>query len=103
MSIQEFGEAITGSASRPVTLDVRGLEHVGLMKQTKELIFELDTANYGGRRIEKARKVAQYYADDGWTANLYFGSQNSFFIKDGKCYARTYQHRFVSPEEAENE
>src|SRR6186713_1898867 len=41
-------------------------------------------------------KIAQQTAPDGWTADDYFNSQNSFFTKDGQKYARCHIRRWVN-------
>ena len=41
------------------------------------------------------QKIAQSHLSDGWIADAYFGSQNSFFKKDGKQYARATIRRWL--------
>lgn len=56
--------------------------------------FEMPKNNYNNRK-EAAQKKAQKKAPKGWLASTYFGSQDSFFVEDGKDYASTTMSRWV--------
>lgn len=57
-------------------------------------IFELPEANYMNRK-EVAIETIKTVCPDGWTPDLYFGSQNSFFRENGKEYARVTIRRWI--------
>jgi len=90
--LEEFAEALTGLALRPVTLKVRSLDKVGKVKEGKSLNFVVKTK---GDRKEYAEQNAQSHADEGWTASTYFGSQLSFSSIDGITFAHGCQYRYV--------
>jgi hypothetical protein len=93
MKLDDFACMMTGLAHVEAIGEARGLENVGKTKESKELIFELPNDTYSAREV--APKTCQNFADPGWTASPYFNSQNSFFKKDDKQFARTHQYRFV--------
>lgn len=73
MSLPDFMKALTGQAEMPIEMQVRGLEDVGKVKETKPLKFPVYDTNR-----EAAADLAPAYADEGWQADLYFNSQDSF-------------------------
>ena len=78
---------------------IRGLDKVGMVRISKPLIFETEWT----RDRQQVEKMAVEKADKGWTPNLYFNSQDSFFTKIGEneqVYARTHQFKWVDEEEA---
>jgi len=95
LSLEDFTRAITGQACIPIEFEIRGLDNVGKIKEQKELVFEMPKSNYGEQRIIDALKYASLAAEPGWSVNNYFSSQNSFFQKDDKYYARTTQYRYM--------
>lgn len=87
---EEFGLAVTGLGARPIEFEARGMDKVGLKKESKPLVFPIpDTEKWSEK--EWAAKNAQRYAEIGWTADTYFGSQTS--VRKGVAY--TNQYRFV--------
>ena len=93
MTPEEFGQAVTGLAARPVKFEVRGLENVGKTLETKNLIFPVPDSY---KAKDFARDNAQSFADDGWIADTYFSSQNSIQRHDDeKYYAHGTQRRYV--------
>lgn len=73
---------------------VRDLDHVGKQLTIETLIVEIP--KYGDK--ESAMKIAQKECPEGFTPDLYFGSQESFFsrgvVKDAKHYARTQMRKW---------
>lgn len=94
MSLKDYGSLITGSRG-DVEFTLTNIENVGKIKETKELSFEVPH-DQRFHRHEWAEKNCQVFADKGWTAESYFGSQNSFYSGgNGKLYAVTRQYRYV--------
>lgn len=93
MSLRDFTLATMGHRSVPIEFEAVGLDKVGKIRETKELIFPVSKRGYNQKKEAEAK--CQNWADKGWTASGYFGSQNSFFDKGNKTYARTTQHRWV--------
>lgn len=94
ISFNDFAEAITGLSFVDCEIMVNDFEKVGMQFQRKTLEFELPETTYSNRK-DIAYKEALKLCDDGWVPSSYFSSQNSFFRKDGKDFARTSASRWV--------
>lgn len=91
----QFNELMAGHYVK-CTLNLRGLEKVGKVHENKTFEFELpeELIGYNVDRnliYQHALKVAP----KGWEPDNYFGSQSSFFQKDGNNFARTVIRRWV--------
>ncbi len=97
MSPEAFGRCVTGQSMIECDLEVRDLENVGKVFERQPLEFQLSDENQSWSAEVKiiAAKEADRRAPDGWFASHYFGSQNSFFTKNGENWARTYMYRWV--------
>lgn len=98
IGLEEFSEVIVGRRSMECDMLVRGIENVGKVIETKWIEFEVSDCEWRDRE-NMASKLADETAPEGWVASHYFGSQGSFFTKDGKSYARTTISRWVDKEE----
>ena len=82
-------------------LSVVGLDKVGKTVENSKLEFKIPAELYEIRYkepdyfTEVAQLVAQNQLTDGWIADSYFGSQGSFFQKDGEQWARVTIRRWV--------
>lgn len=76
-------------------VEVRNLELVGKQLENDMLEFEIPsgTTRYNG--LEQIVKLSKDACPEGWTPDEYFGSQNSFFTKGGKSFARCAISRWV--------
>lgn len=88
-----FTKVLMGCAELPCDIEVRHLKRVGMRKETKPLEFIMPDG-YSEMK-ENARKAAAENTPEGWEANTHFGSQNSFFTREGKGWARTTISRWV--------
>ncbi len=75
-------------------MEVFDLNKIGKKHGNKTFVFELPDANYMNRK-EVAIETIKTVCPDGWTPDIYFGSQNSFFRQDGKEFARVTIRRWV--------
>ncbi len=62
--------------------------------ENKYLEFEINKDLRRGDEQE-LHALAQSNCPDGWTPDKYYGSQNSFFTKEGKTYARAVIRRWI--------
>ena len=78
--------------------EVVALNHVGLVHESRDWDFPLseDIKGYNKDRKSIAQHEADMKCPIGWTPDKYYGSQNSFFQKDGKWWARTRIRRWVA-------
>ena len=94
IGLADFVKALTGLAEVPIVMQVRGLDNVGKIKETKSLVFQVHDADQAA-----AEKLAAEFCDEGWLPSLYFNSQKSFTHDrvDGQAviHARTQQYRYV--------
>lgn len=81
-------------------VDLDAVSRIGKKMQMAPLTFEMpDDGWLAEYRKKIARKLAKEKCPDGWEPDLHFGSQGSFFNKEGKSWARTTIRRWVTPEE----
>ncbi len=74
-------------------IEVGNLSKIGKTHECKSFEFEIPSEIRGRKSDSELQEIAQSQLSDGWVADGYFGSQNSFFAKDGKQYARcTIRH-----------
>jgi hypothetical protein len=76
--------------------EVFALDKIGKKKEYKEFEFEIPiTTPCDEKQKEITIGVLNSVCPEGWVPDTYFGSQDSFFSKDGKKYARTMIRRWV--------
>ena len=56
--------------------------------ETSVIAFEIPSGLIGKDRNEAAYECALKACPEGWTPNCYFGAPGSFFVQDGKPFAR---------------
>ena len=76
-------------------IDVRGLEKIGKKHEHKPLEFMMPNNISFGKRNDVAKLRCGEDCPDGWTPDLTFNSQNSFFKKGDTDWARTTIRRWV--------
>lgn len=98
---EQFCAALGRLSSVPCEIDVFNLGKIGKVHENKTFEFQLPKGvkeNWKEREA-MAYQVALGATPDGWTPDNYFGSQGSFFEKDGKSYARCTIRRWVDVKE----
>jgi hypothetical protein len=95
-----FAECLTGLSYVDCEGEVMGLDNVGKTMESDKIEFEIYCSGYGDERKDAAKKEVEKYLKkhlkgEGWESSNYFGSQDSFFNKDGKQYAQTTIRRYV--------
>jgi len=88
---EQLSMALSRLSYTPCEMEVHKLERVGKRHEHKSHEFEIpnDVKN------NELHNLALLSCENGWTPDNYFGSQNSFFTKDGKKYARCTIRRWV--------
>jgi len=81
--------------------EVNHLDKVGLVREMEKLEFEIPSDSYleNRNRHNTACEIAKKVCPKGWTPELYFDSQDSFFFKDNKTFAKTSRYRWVKKDE----
>ena len=95
IGLEEFSEALTGLAACECSIEVRGLDYVGKVKERKPLIVELTKETSYADRKEEALRLAEEVLESEWLLDRYLGSQDSFFTEDSIGYARLSVYRYV--------
>jgi hypothetical protein len=91
----QLSSALSRLANTPCKIKVRGLNKIGKKHEHKTFEFELPKNLIG---YDKKKEVAEYsnkICPQGWCSDQYFDSQNSFFQRDGKEWARCTIRRWV--------
>ena len=69
--------------------EVFGLDNLGKKLEVSELVIELPESTDFHNRKQVAKMIANEKCPDGWVSDGYFNSQNSFFRRGAKEFART--------------
>ena len=105
MDSDSFAKALGGlSEVKCEKADVFALDRLNKKHEHKTFEFPLPEDVGFGDCKPAAIQAAKDAAPVGWTSDCSFSSQNSFFQKDGKPWARTIIRRWVedTPDETED-
>ena len=86
---EQFTQALSRLMYTECEIALHNLDIVGKTMKMDRLTFELPTGTDYKNRTDIAVKLAIEKCPEGWEPDLYFNSQESFFTKDDKNYART--------------
>ena len=92
---EQLSAALSRQKAVECEIEVRGLEKIGKKHENKRFEFEIPSDLASSRNENELQKLAQSLLSDGWIAERYFSSQDSFFKKDGVQYARCTIRRWV--------
>lgn len=92
---EQLSAALSRQMSVECEIEVKGLDKVGKTHENKRLEFEIPNDLASSRNTEQLHSLAQSILTDGWVADKYFGSQDSFFKKGGVQYARCTIRRYI--------
>lgn len=101
LSPEQFMACLSRLSDVKCKLEVKGLDKVGKTHENSTFEFKIPDwylkLPYKDRSENHSRLslVAQNQLADGWIAENYFGSQNSFFKKDGEEWARVTIRRWI--------
>ena len=86
---QQLSQALSRLSRTNCSVEVHGLDRIGKKMIHKSIEFECGELYHHDRKDEqKLIALCKAACPEGWTPDNYFGSQNSFFTKDGKRFAR---------------
>ena len=94
-------EFVNAAMNRRACVDVSktevfALDKIGKKEEYKEFEFEIPTTtSLDKNQKEIAIEIVKKMCPEGWVPDTHFGSQNSFFKKNGKPYVRTMIRRWV--------
>lgn len=98
IDLDEFTKALTGMGETPCNIKCRNLNKVGRELISKNVEVEMGddwpTSTSKSLANQRVLKLIEKTGKD-WIIFSGFSSQNSFFKRDGKNYARTSLRRWV--------
>jgi len=98
LSPEDFCDATMGRLSRlRCKAEVSNLDKVGKTLKIDHITYKIDnnTIYNNDKREELARTKAIENCPEGWTPDLYFGSQNSFTHKGDELWAKCIIRKWV--------
>ena len=101
LSAEQFMACLGRLSMVKCDLELHGLNQIGKTLEVGKHEFKIPAELYNRRYEEPdyfdkaAQELAQSQLTDGWIADSYFGSQGSFFQKDGEQWARVTIRRWV--------
>jgi len=105
MNSNDFLACLGRLAHVPVEIDVHNLAFIGKKLETKSWVFPMKEGVelWSNDRNEVAEELAVRLCPKGWTPDLYFGSQDSFYYdrEEKRLYAKTTLRRWVIKGESE--
>ncbi len=95
LTSEQFTKALSRLSFTECEVEVFHLDLVGKTQIHKNFEFEMPDGVSFKDEKKVAEEIVKRDCPEGWEPDLYFGSQNSFFTKDDKKYARTIIRRWV--------
>ena len=96
ITLENYAKVLTGLHGVEFDYEHGDLSKVGKEMEVGEHRFELPSDSYDREeRLRVARDEAIATCPEGWKPDMYFGSRDSFYAKDGKNYARCTIRRWV--------
>lgn len=99
---EQFAQALGRTSHTECEISVYGLDKIGKTHENDSFEFEIDEELTKFKRDNKYEelndvciKALSEAGKSDWTPDRYYASQNSFFKKDGKQYARVTIRRWI--------
>lgn len=92
---EQLCSALSRLSLTECSIKVVGLDKVGKKHEHKEFEFEIPRKDMDKKELGNYSQIIINKEGEGWISDKYFGSQNSFFRKDGKDFARTIARRYI--------
>jgi uncharacterized protein YggL (DUF469 family) len=92
---EQLSMALSRQMSVECEIEVNALHKIGKRHENKSFEFEIPKDLASSRDAQKLQQIAQSLLSDGWMADNYFSSQNSFFKKGETQYARCTIRRWT--------
>ena len=93
---EQLSMALSRQMSIDCELDIIGLDKIGKRHENKKFAFAIPKTIRGSQYSKTLQTLAQSKLEDGWIADNYFGSQDSFYTgTDNTQYARCTIRRWI--------
>ncbi len=95
----QLSRAFSRGAYTNCEIDVFGIEKIGKTHENKDFVFEISNIGKYNNKVDDLVLLCiaelKLQGMEEWVPDGYFSSQNSFFSKDGKNYARATIRRWI--------
>lgn len=95
IDVPAFMRILSGLSFMPCNIDIPNIDKIGKKHENKEFRFPIDKELASSSHREKLTRLAQSLLSDGWIADDYFGSQDSFSFKDDQWFAKCVIRRYI--------
>lgn len=100
ISPEDFCRLLSRQANVKTISQIRGIDKIGKKMEHKPFEFKLPDGfqrayKDNGEQDILLKSLADSQLKEGWEADRYFGSQGSFFEKDGEKWARVTIRRYI--------
>ena len=94
---EQLSQALSRLSHTKCAIEVHNTDKLNKKLQVSEVIFEVpdNSYNYVRDNADEIYRLACEACKDGFIPDNYFGSQRSFFTKDGKPHARATTRRWI--------
>jgi len=92
---KQLSMALSRLGNTPCEVDVYSIGRIGKKMEHKKHEFEIPSDILYAKRSEVLCELIKETLPDGWESDNRFSSQDTFFSKDGKSFARTTIRRWV--------
>lgn len=92
---EQLSAALSRQMYIPCDIEVVHLDKIGKKHECDHFLFEIPKDLRSSNCVDKLHDIVTPLLKDGWVADKYYGSQNSFHSKDGKEYANAIIRRWV--------
>jgi uncharacterized protein YqgQ len=92
---EQLSRALSRQAYVECGLSLNKLDCIGKKHESKSFEFEISEDMANSSYSNELREIATKQLSEGWIPDRHFASQNTFFTKDGKQYARCTIRRWV--------
>lgn len=98
---EQLSMALSRQAYTPCKTEVMNTDVLGKEVEIESLVFEIPYEIASSTHSDKLHAIATELLKDGWVADSYFGSQNTFTQSGGKSYARCTIRRWNDKKQAQ--
>lgn len=96
---EELSKALSRLSNTPCNIEVHNVDRLGKMHENETFEFEIPKELRGSSNTAELTKMCinslKELSMEEWKTDGYFASQNTFFERDGKTYARCTIRRWI--------
>ncbi len=101
---EQLSTALSRLSHTPCEVTVMGFDKLNKTLEVEKMSFELPEGMTSYERdYNRLKTLADAALPEGWVHDNYFNSQDSFYQKDGKRFARVTIRRWVETESDQNQ